>query len=88
MYRSVEFVFEDNVDRNILKRDLDLAIVVTECVYGKDRTWLSVDYSISDVTVLIGINDDVGLHIATVFSGMVSRHLGEEAFDVCSQWDR
>jgi len=76
------FRFHKVVAPEQLERQIALAIVVAECVYGTARVRLDVSYLLEDDHLVIDVSNEVGSYVAQIFTGLISRQLGEEGFTV------
>lgn len=78
------FRFPDGTDGETIEGHLALAIIAAECAYGKPRVRICAAYCLSKdkPQLAIDVSTEVGELIAQVFTGLVMRELGEEAFVV------
>ena len=86
------FEFPEGLDREIIETELALAIIAAECTFGQPKVRLNAAYCVSPATkiadekkkhqVVIDVSTEVGEHIAQVFTGLMTRQLGEEKFTV------
>jgi hypothetical protein len=78
------FKFPESLDRETIETQLALAIVATECTFGQPRVRISAAYCISKDKphVAIDVSTKIGEHIAQVFTGLMTRQLGETNFTV------
>jgi len=78
------FKFPDVLDRETIETQLALAIVAAECTFGQPKVRLSAAYCISKEKphVAIDVSTKIGEHIAEVFTGLMTRQLGEASFTV------
>lgn len=78
------FRFPDGMDGETIEGHLALAIITAECTFGKPRVRISAAYCISKdkPEIAIDVSTEVGEHIAQVFTGLLMREFGEEAFVV------
>ncbi len=78
------FTFSQEIEREVIETHLALAIVVAECMYGQARVRLNAAYLISNdgKQAAIDVSNEVGEHIARLFTGLIIRELGEEGFVV------
>jgi hypothetical protein len=65
-----------------LERQIALAIVVAECVFGTARVRLDVSYLLERDRLVIDVSNEIGAYVAQVFTGLISRQLGEDSFTV------
>ena len=86
------FEFPDEIEREIIETQLALAIIAAECTFGQPKVRLNAAYCVSPASrvesekkkskVVIDVSTEVGEHIAEVFTGLMTRQLGEEKFTV------
>lgn len=78
------FTFEKRVDAELVEGQLALAILVAECMFGRAGVRLDTRYTMSDdgQQLVLDVCTDIGQWIAQVFTGLLIRELGEEAFRV------
>jgi carbon monoxide dehydrogenase subunit G len=78
------FRFSAGTERETVEAQLAQAIVGAECVFGQARVRISAAYVISDdgTQVAIDASNEVGEHIAQLFTGLMTRQIGEDAFSV------
>ncbi len=78
------FRFPEGLDGETIEGHLALAIIAAECTFGKPRVRISAAYCISKdrPEIAIDVSTEVGEHIAQVFTGLLMREFGEEAFVV------
>jgi hypothetical protein len=76
------FRFHQHIEPERLERQLALAIVVAECVYGNARVRLDVAYLLENDRLVIDVSNKVGEYVAQVFTGLITRQLGEDSFTV------
>lgn len=79
-----KFTFPKELDREAIEAQLALAIISAECAFGQPRVRISAGYLISKEKpeVAIDVSTKVGEHIAQVFTGLMTRQLGEDQFTV------
>lgn len=82
MNEICKFTFQDGIDQEFIEEKIATAIITAECVYGQAKVRLHAAYSVSNNKVVIDISSDVGEHIAQVFTGLVTKELGELQFTV------
>ena len=84
MREVIRFEFPEEIDREATEGRLSLAIVATECMFGRARVRLNAAYLMSDDgrKVAVDVSTDVGENIAQLFTGLLIRDMGEEAFSV------
>ena len=78
------FKFSEDVNEEILEKQIAVAIIYAECTFGKPKVRIGAAYSISpgESKVSIDISTEVGESIAQVFTGLMIRQLGEDGFQV------
>jgi hypothetical protein len=78
------FRFPEQATRERLEEHIATAILSAECIYGSAKVRISAAYNVlpGKPTCVIDTTTDVGQHIAQVFTGLVTRDLGEDAFSV------
>jgi hypothetical protein len=86
------FKFPEELGREAIEAQLALAIIAAECTFGQPRVRISAAYCISPsngaadsqkaTQVAIDVSTKVGEHIAQVFTGLMTRQLGDDKFTV------
>lgn len=86
------FKFPEGLDRETIETQLALAVIAAECTFGQPKVRISAAYCVSPASktadseknpqVAIDVSTEVGEHIAQVFTGLMIRQLGEDAFTV------
>ncbi len=86
------FNFTKGIDRETIEKQLALAIISTECTFGQPKVRMNASYYISpknktgsikdEVKVVIDVSNEIGEHIAQLFTGLVIRQFGENKFAV------
>jgi hypothetical protein len=78
------FTFPHETDRETIEAHLALAIIAAECLFGKPRVRIDAAYFLSkeQPQIAIDVSTGVGNHVARIFTGLMIRQLGEEAFTV------
>jgi hypothetical protein len=84
MPAACRFKFPEGTDGVTIEGHLALAVIAAECTFGKPRVRISAAYCLSKDKphLAIDVSTEVGELIAQVFTGLVMRELGEEAFVV------
>lgn len=84
MQAVCRFKFPEELDREIIETQLALAVIATECTFGQPKVRISAAYCVSKdkSQVAIDVSTEVGEHIAQVFTGLMTRQLGEDRFTV------
>jgi len=85
-YKAVcTFKFPKKTRREFILEGIRSAIFNAECVFGKPRVKVSgVAYYVdkSSPWCIIDVSNEVGTHVAQVFTGIMINTLGEENFQV------
>ncbi len=86
------FTFPEDAEKDLLEKQLALAVISAECAFGLSRVRIATAYWMSSSgeggrcgdgpEIVIDVSADVGEHIAQVFTGLVTRELGQDGFDV------
>ena len=78
------FKFPEELDRESIETQLALAIISAESTFGQPKVRISAAYCVSreNSQVAIDVSTEVGEHIAQVFTGFMTRQLGEDKFTV------
>jgi len=86
------FAFPEGTKKDLLEKQIALAVISAECAFGLSRVRIAAAYWLSlngaggrrgaGPEVTIDVSTDVGEHIAQVFTGLVTRELGQDGFDV------
>lgn len=82
MKNVCKFLFAKGIDTRLIETEVAQAILTTEDVFGQPRVRLSASYLVSKNKVIIDVSDEVGEHIAQVFTGRMSRKVGQNRFSV------
>lgn len=82
MVEIYRFKFKEGVTKEAIEEQITLAIITTECTFGKPRVRLHASYLAADGKAVIDASSDVGEHIAQIFTGLMMRIVGEENFTV------
>ncbi len=84
MQTVCRFKFPKGLEREIIEKQLALAIIAAECTFGQAKVRISAAYCVSKEKpqVAIDVSTEVGEHIAQIFTGLMIRQLGEEGFTV------
>ena len=77
-----KFIFKEKISKEEIEEKVALAIITAECTFGQAKVRLNAAYLAADGKVVIDVSSDVGEHIAQVFTGLVTREMGEESFTV------
>lgn len=86
------FKFTKGIDRKNIEKQLALAIISTECTFGQPKVRMNASYYISpenkigsikdEPMVVIDVSNEIGEHIAQLFTGLIIRQFGEDKFVV------
>ena len=79
------FKFPKKTEREFIVESIRSAIFNAECVFGKPRVKVSgVAYYVDERSpqCIIDVSNEVGEHVARVFTGIMINTLGEENFQV------
>ena len=78
------FTFPEGTERALIEAQLAMAISSAEFAYGEPAVKLSARYYIAEdkPLCLLEASSPVGEHIVKVFTGFMTRGLGEESFCV------
>ncbi|MBL8012829.1 MAG: hypothetical protein JNN05_03180 [Candidatus Omnitrophica bacterium] len=82
MKQVCRFLFDDDIESNLIEAEITQAILTAEDVFGQPKVRLSASYLVSKNKAVIDVTDEVGEHIARVFTGRMSRKVGQERFTV------
>ncbi len=77
-----KFKFHEGIDSEFIESQVALAIITAECTFGQAKVRLNAAYLASKNKVVIDVSSEVGEHIAQVFTGLMTRELGEDKFTV------
>jgi hypothetical protein len=80
-----KFKFPTETSREFIEASVASAIFNAECVFGKPRVRVSsITYYIPEDTpqCVIDVSNEVGEHVAQVFTGIMINVLGEDKFQV------
>lgn len=76
------YTFPKQVRRSVIERAVADAIFAGECIYGTTKVRLAMAYYMNKGQCVMDADTEIGEHIAQVFTGLVTRELGEEAVKV------
>ena len=82
MSEVCRFKFMDGISKEMIEEQITAAIISAECTFGQARVRLHASYAASDGKAVIDVSSDVGEHIAQVFTGLMTRQIGEKNFTV------
>ena len=77
-----EFSFDVPIDE--VERSLALSVLTTESLHGRTRVRLDASFCIDKEkhACIVDAGTEVGCHIASIFTGYLTREFGENAFKV------
>jgi hypothetical protein len=78
------FEFLPKADAGAVEADIALAILCGECIYGRPRVRMEVSYVVDPggKAAVVETGGEAGDAVARVFAGLLSVHLGEQAYRV------
>ena len=86
------FKFTKGIDRETIEKQLAFAIVSTECTFGQPKVRINTGYFIlpkdkiaggeNEIKVVIDVSNEIGEHVAQLFTGLIIRQFGEDKFVV------
>ncbi len=82
MKNICRFKFDEEINDRLIESEIAHAILTTEDVFGQPRVRLSAAYLVSKNRAVIDVTDEVGEHIACVFTGRMNRKVGQNRFVV------
>lgn len=82
MAGALKFTFKRNVSKTLIERQIALAIVTAECTFGQAKVRLNAGYVVSQNRAVIDTSNKVGEYIAQIFTGFMTRKIGEDKFTV------
>ena len=82
MSEVYKFEFDKGISKKKIEEDLATAIITAECLFGQARVRLNAAYLASKNKVVIDVSNEIGEHITQVFTGLVTRRIGEDKFTV------
>lgn len=77
-----KFKFDEAIDSEFIESQVALAIITAECTFGQAKVRINTAYLASKNKVVIDVANEVGEHIAQVFTGLMTRKFGEDKFTV------
>ena len=79
-----KYRFAENVPLQEAEETLFLAALATECLHGRSQMRLDAKFSLDTRkrSCVVDASTQVGCHIARIFTGLLAREFGEEAFKV------
>jgi hypothetical protein len=82
MKQVYRFTFPRKTPPSQIEQALSEAIHAVECIHGPNRVRLGMGYYMSKGQCVIDTETEVGRQVAQVFTGLISRELGEDGFSV------
>ena len=82
MKEVCKFVFNGSASKALIEEQITLEVITAECLFGPAKVRLHAGYMAADGKAVIDVSGEVGEHIAQVFTGLMIKHLGEDAFTV------
>jgi len=82
MAAALRFRFKNDVNKKLIESQMAIAIVTSECLFGQAKVRLNAGYIVSKNKAIIDVSNEVGKHIAQIFTGLMTRQIGENKFTV------
>ena len=82
MKKIIRFIFAEEITQKKLEKQISLAIITAECVFGQAKVRLYAAYLIEKNKVAIDVSSEVGEHVAEAFTSLAIRNFGETSFKV------
>lgn len=82
MEEVCKFEFAEGISKELIEKQIAAAIISAECFFGSARVRLHAGYAISDGKAVIDVSSNVGEYVAQVFTGLMTRQIGEKNFTV------
>ena len=82
MKHVCKFLFDEDIESHLIESEIVQAILTTEDIFGEPKVRLSASYLVSRNKAVIDVTDEVGEHIAQVFTGRMNRKVGHNRFTV------
>ena len=82
MGMACRFKFIQGISKEFIESQMAIAITTAECTFGPARVRLGAGYLAAKGKAIIDVSNEVGEHIAQVFTGLMSRHVGEHNFKI------
>lgn len=82
--KSYRYSFNDKLPLQNIEDSLFLAVLATECLYGRSRIRLDASFCLKKKKrfCVIDASTEVGYHIARIFTGFLISEFGVEAFRI------
>ena len=82
MASALRFRFKDGINKKLIDSQMAIAVVTAECLFGEAKVRLNAGCIISKDKAVIDVSNEVGKYIAQVFTGLMTRQIGEDKFTV------
>jgi hypothetical protein len=82
MAQLLRFKFKKSVTKKLIEGQIAIAILTAEATFAQAKVRLHAGYVVSKNKAVIDVSSDVGEHIAQVFTGLMTRLVGETNFTV------
>ena len=82
MAEVCKFKFAEGISKGLIEEEIAAAILSAECIFGQAHVRLHAGYAVSDGKAVIDVSSRVGEYVAQVFTGLMTRKIGEEHFTV------
>jgi len=76
------FEFAEGISKGLIEEQIAAAILSAECIFGQACVRLHAGYAVSDGKAVIDVSSNVGEYVAQVFTGLMTRQIGEKNFTV------
>ena len=77
-----KFNFPNGINKSIVEQKIAEAIMSAECMFGQAKVKMYAGYAISDNKAVIDGASDVGEYVAQIFTGIMTREIGDDSFTV------
>jgi hypothetical protein len=82
MKHIYRFTFPKKTPPRRIEQALSEAIHAVECIHGPNKVRLGMGYYMSKGQCVIDTGTEIGREVAQVFTGLMTRELGEDGFSV------
>ncbi|MFA5143961.1 MAG: hypothetical protein WC522_07360 [Candidatus Omnitrophota bacterium] len=79
---ALKFKFKKGITKKLIESQIAIAVVTAECMFGQAKVRLNAGYVVSKNRAVIDVSNKVGEYIAQVFTGLITRQIGEDKFTV------
>lgn len=79
---ALKFQFKRNITKKFIESQIAIAIITAEATFAQAKVRINAGYVISKNRAVIDVSSDVGEHIAQVFTGLMTKLVGENNFTV------